>query len=201
MQTELCKLFSKNLSDKCPQIGHSYSPEYYNLLNENRSSFTNVLEIGIGTTELMKPLCGTNYSVGASLRAWSEFFPNAAIFGLDIRKDVLFNDKNIFCFYTDQSNELELEKTILEIKKYRQSQNLTFDLILDDGSHVYDHMSLSLKVLSKYVKVNSLYIVEDIQNQYLQSFINLKIEGFETAKIYKGYKGIDDNFVAYRRVY
>ena len=201
MQTELCELFEKNLSDKCPQVGHSYSPEYYNLLNENKNIYKNILEIGIGTNELMKPLCGPNYNVGASLIAWSEFFPNANIFGLDIRKDVLFTDKNISCFFTDQSNESELEKTILEIKNHSESQNLTFDLILDDGSHVYEHMVLTFKVLSKYIKINGLYIIEDIQNQYLQSFIDLKIDGFEITKIHKGPKGLDDNFVAYKRIY
>jgi hypothetical protein len=201
MQTELCELFKKNLSDKCPQVGHSYSPEYYNLLNENKNIYKNILEIGIGYKELMIPYCGSDYNIGASLKAWSEFFPNANIFGLDIRKDVLFNDKNICCFYTDQSNESELEKTISEIKKYTESQNLTFDLILDDGSHIYDHMVLSFKVLSKYVRINGLYIIEDIQNQYLQSFIDLKIDGFETVKIHKGSKSIDDNFVAYKRIF
>lgn len=201
MQTELCELFKKNLSDKCPEVGHSYSPEYYNLLNENKNNYKNILEIGIGNNELMKPFCGPDYNVGASLKAWTEFFPNANIFGLDIRKDVLFNDKNINCFFTDQSSESELEKTILEIKKHSESQSLTFDLILDDGSHIYDHMILSFKVLSKYLKINGLYIIEDIQNQYLQSFIDLKIDGLEVVKIHKGPKGLDDNFVAYKKIY
>ncbi len=201
MQTELCELFKKNLSDKCPEVGHSYSPEYYNLLNENKNNYKNILEIGIGTNELMTQFCGPDYKVGASLKAWSEFFPNANIFGLDIRRDVLFNDKNIYCFFTDQSNESELEKTILEIKKHSGSQNLTFDLILDDGSHMYEHMVLSFKVLSKYLTINGLYIIEDIQNQFLQSFIDLKIDGFEIVKIHKGPKGIDDNFVAYKKIY
>jgi len=201
METELCELFEKNLSDKCPKVGHSYSPEYYNLLNENKNIYKNILEIGIGNNELMKPFCGLNYNFGASLRAWSEFFQNANIFGLDIREDVLFNDKKISCFFTDQSNEVELEKTISEIKKYTNSQELKFDLILDDGSHIYDHMVLSFKVLSKYVKINGLYIIEDIQNQYLQSFIDLKIDGFEIVKIHRGPNGIDDNFIAYKKIY
>lgn len=201
MQTELCELFKKNLSDKCPEVGHSYSPEYYNLLNENKNTYKNILEIGIGNNELMKPFCGPDYSVGASLKAWAEFFPNANIFGLDIRKDVLFNDKNIYCFFTDQSSESELEKTILEIKKHSESQNLTFDLILDDGSHIYEHMVLTFKVLSKHLKTNGLYIIEDIQNQYLQSFIDLKIDGLEIVKIHRGSKGLDDNFVVYKKNY
>ena len=197
MKTELCTLFEQNLSDKCPQIGHSYSPEYYDLLCKYKNVYENVLEIGIGYTELMRPLCGQEYTVGASLKAWSAFFPNANIIGVDIRKDVLFSEKNISCFFTDQSNEVELEKTVLEIKHQKNKMNLEFDLILDDGSHVCEHMILSFNVLSKYIKKGGLYIIEDIHNQHLQRFVDLKIEGFEILKIHRGFNGIDDNFVAY----
>ena len=44
--TELCDLFFKYCSDKCPLIGHSYSPHYYELLKNEKENFLNILEIG-----------------------------------------------------------------------------------------------------------------------------------------------------------
>lgn len=55
-ETILCELFYKYGSDKCPQIYHSYSTEYYELLKNNRENFLNILEIGIGTNSMMKPI-------------------------------------------------------------------------------------------------------------------------------------------------
>ena len=116
METELCKIFYKYKSDKCLKIKHSYSPEYYKYLSPYRETFTNILEIGIGNDKLMKPICGKDYILGASLKSWEEFFPNAKIYGLDILRDVLFSENRVSCFYTDQSNENELNKTINEIR-------------------------------------------------------------------------------------
>ena len=45
-----------------------------------------------------------------------DFFPQAFIYGLDIETRYFFEDERIKCFYTDQSDENELEKTIIEIQ-------------------------------------------------------------------------------------
>ena len=34
IKTELCEIFYKYKSDKCPKIKHSYSPEYYKYSGE-----------------------------------------------------------------------------------------------------------------------------------------------------------------------
>ena len=47
--TELCELFYKYKSDKCPKILHSYSPKYYEILKDYKESFKYILEIGVGT--------------------------------------------------------------------------------------------------------------------------------------------------------
>jgi hypothetical protein len=196
--TELCELFVKYHSDKCPQVGHSYSPHYYDLLKDGKETFLNILEIGIGNNELMKPLYGENYIIGGSLKAFNEFFINANIFGVDIRKDVLFSEGRIKCFYTDQSNSKELHKTIKEIKKINDDENLKFDLIIDDGSHITNHMILSFNTLGEYLKSNGIYIIEDIKREELNVFINLELNGFEIIKIHRGNTGQDD-FVAFRK--
>ena len=199
METELCKIFYKYKSDKCSKINHSYSPEYYKYLNPYRETFTNILEVGIGNDKLMKPICGNDYILGASLKSWEEFFPNAKIYGLDILRDVLFSENRVSCFYTDQSNENELNKTIDEIRNVINDSNLLFDLIIDDGSHIVDHMLLTFKTLSKYLKVDGLYIIEDIQRKDLDIFTNIKLTDFEILKIYMGNRN-DDDFIIYKKI-
>ena len=199
METELCKIFYKYKSDKCSKINHSYSPEYYNHLNPYRDTFTTILEVGIGNDKLMKPICGNDYILGASLKSWEEFFPNAKIYGLDILRDVLFSENRVSCFYTDQSNENELNKTIDEIRNVNNDSNLLFDLIIDDGSHIVDHMLLTFKTLSKYLKVDGLYIIEDIQRKDLDIFTNIKLTDFEILKIYMGNRN-DDDFIIYKKI-
>jgi len=100
MKTELCELFEKYYSDKCPQLGlHSYSPFYYEYLSEYKEKFLDIVEIGVGNKELMGRYLGENYQMGASLKAWRDFFVNANVYGLDIRKDVLFKEDRLACFY------------------------------------------------------------------------------------------------------
>jgi hypothetical protein len=198
-KTELCDLFIKYKSDKCPQILHSYSKSYYELLKTIKNDVKHVIEIGIGNDELMKPICGDSYEVGASLRAWRDFFINANIYGLDIREDVLFNENRINTFYTDQSKDIELEKTIDKIKEFNNNHSLEFDLIIDDGSHIVEHMLLTIKTLSKYLKVGGIFIIEDIRNQDINIFTELKLNDFEIIKIYNGVDHWDD-FVAYKKI-
>jgi hypothetical protein len=188
MKTELCELFEKYYSDKCPHFGrHSYSPIYYELLKDYKESFKDIMEIGVGNKELMCKYVGKEYQVGASLKAWRDFFINANIYGLDIRRDVLFSEDRLDCFYTDQSSEVELENTINNIRKHRNDKNLFFDLIVDDGSHMPDHVATSFNYLSKYLRIGGFYIIEDVpcrRIELLREILNEK--EFSLEKIYKG---------------
>jgi 8-demethyl-8-alpha-L-rhamnosyltetracenomycin-C 2'-O-methyltransferase len=199
MKTELCELFEKYYSDKCPQLGlHSYSPIYYEYLSEYKETFLDIIEIGVGNKELMGRYLGENYQIGASLKAWRDFFVNASVYGLDIRKDVLFKEDRLACFYTDQGSEVELENAINEIKKYKGDESLLFDLIVDDGSHRFDHISTSFNCFSKYVKSGGFYIIEDVfmkKIDVLRERLNEK--DFELVKIYSGSNS--DGFVLYRK--
>jgi hypothetical protein len=73
----LSELAFKYLSDKCPQIKHSYTPFYYDLLKDKRNSIKKVLEIGIGSVE--ESTKWRPYRAGSSLIMWRDFFPNAQI--------------------------------------------------------------------------------------------------------------------------
>src|SRR6185369_15852500 len=107
--TPLCELAQKYGTDKYPW----YTPFYDLLLRDRRDSVRRVLEIGIGTPEAMSHV--PNYKPGASLRMWRDYFPNAAIVGIDIVPSVCFRDVRIVTGI----------RIIPEI----------YDLIVDDGSH------------------------------------------------------------------
>ena len=190
-KTDLCRLFEKHLSDKCPLISHSYSKGYYELLNDHRESFKSILEIGIGSYELMSPIAGKDYKPGASLRAWREFFPNADIYGFDINSNVLFSEDRIKCFYADQSRK---ESLVDAVKR----AGCKFDLIIDDGSHMIEDQTLTFHTLAEYVNPNGYYIIEDVARSQINFFTFYKVPDFYIYKIHKGFY-YWDGFVAYRK--
>lgn len=199
-KTELCKLFEEYGADKCLIYRHSYSTEYNKLLYEYRESYHNVLEIGVGTAPLMQRYLnktGKKYVPGASLRAWRDYFVNANIYGIDIEKDVLFTDDRIQCFYTDQSNKEQLHATINEIKKI--NGEISFDMILDDGSHDLNHMILSMCALEQYLTPNGYYIIEDVRSQQIQPIIQSIPNTLEHVLTYTG-KDYWDNFIVLRKI-
>jgi hypothetical protein len=198
METELCTLAKKYGVDKC--TGHSYTPVYNELLTNLRSEKLSILEIGIGNMELMKPYVLDHYKPGASLRMWRDYFPNAEIFGCDIVPEVIFTEERIKTFLVDQSNTVSLLQLMNSIKSVSSSMEL--DIILDDGSHIEEHMRLSFKTLWQFLKKGGIYIIEDIQSPMVERFERLGIDlGFTDSECIKVHKGLHiwDNFVAYRK--
>lgn len=196
MHTELCLLGKKYAVDKSPFFGnHTYTPNYHTLLNNLRNDIESILEIGIGNIPLMSGLTNSSYKPGASLRMWQDYFPKAAIYGCDILEDVLFNEGRISTFQTDQGNEDSLNKLIRSIGN--------IDLIIDDGSHIQDHMVTSFKTLWKIIKPRGLYIIEDIHISFFDRIMNLNTEfNLLDATCIMAYKGkfVSDNFVVFKKL-
>lgn len=174
-KTLLCRLFYAYGSDKCPQIFHSYSEHYHSLLSDRRAAVRNVVEIGVGSSDLMKPIVGERYVVGASLRAWRDYFPHAHIYGLDIDRQTLFSDERITCLYADQSRPESLRSAVEEI--HRRNGNAGFDLVVDDGSHLIADMATSYAVLYQYLSPGGLYIIEDIKKRELADVARMPLDG------------------------
>lgn len=196
-KTELCILFENYKSDKCPAINHTYSPLYFDLLSEIKYSATNVLEIGIGNINLMKGIVGEDYSAGASIRAWRDFFPNAMIYTVDILEDVLFEEDRIKSYQMDQSSHESINK-FLEIISTNNNNPIDFDFIIDDGSHKIDHMIISAYEFSKSLKSGGIYIIEDVQEKYLPALLDVEFKELEVFNIYRGNTEWD-NFIAYKK--
>lgn len=200
-KTDLCLLFEKYGSDKCDQVYHTYSRFYHALLLKKRNSVQNFLEIGIGTRALMVPIVGNEYKEGASLKAWRDFFPNATVYGLDIDTSVLFEDDRIKCYSVDQSQETSLKETTYKI--FQEHAINSFDVIVDDGSHILEHMLLSLNIMSKFLSNDGIYIVEDIKDHEVGFFLRHVPVDLKIVCVYTGNYGklnTQDNFVAYRKI-
>ena len=129
--------------------GHNYLPLYWRYFRDIQFSTKKVLEIGVHK--------------GGSLKLWKDFFPNAQIHGFDIDESCKrFEEDRIKIFIGDQGKH----------KHYQQFDN-DYDIIIDDGSHIPEHMLLSLNQLYKSnLKNGGIFVIEDIakgQYQFLKS--------------------------------
>lgn len=133
-------------TDKSSEI-HNYCEKYEKWLPFNRLEPITLLEIGV--------------LHGQSLLSWREYFPNAKIVGIDIDPDCKKSeniDQNIFVEIGSQDDISFLDSVC---RKYGN-----FDLILDDGSHVNEHVIKSFQFLIDFVKSEGVYVVEDSTTSY-----------------------------------
>jgi SAM-dependent methyltransferase len=121
---------------------HTYIDEYEKLLGQYRENST-VLEIGI--------------CQGESLKMWEEYFINSNVYGIDITdlyiKDLIKENKYNIIIGNACSEEILI-----------QLNDLTFDVIIDDGSHLINDQINSFNILKNKMKPNGIYIIEDVNN-------------------------------------
>lgn len=165
---ELSKKYKldKNIESGC----HNYIPGYTSLFEDIRNDVKNVLEIGIGSIEngQMSGVISNGYKTGNSLKCWSEYFTNSKIYGIDIFEHKELNTDKIKTYVADQNSETDLQNVINDI-------NCKLDIIIDDGSHLGEHQVFSFMVLNKFLSKNGLYIIEDIQPNNIDKYIDLSI--------------------------
>ncbi len=149
MRKTLDDIACRHRTDKC-SLGHNYTPYYAKWFEPVRGLPLKILEIGIG--------------MGASLRTWQEYFPNAEITGIDIHPDRRrFADRRIRICIGDQTDENFLRSVVEEAGG-------AFDIIIDDGGHFMNQQIISFNVLFPYVKPGGIYVVEDLHTSYRTGF-------------------------------
>lgn len=136
-------------TDKGP-FGHYYTSVYHDVLNIGRDTCKKVLEIGV--------------LQGSSLRMWLKYFKNATVYGID-KSFPFFEYKDntgtrLKLFYADQGNPNDLNEFLR--LHCMPSDKASFDLIVDDGSHMQHHQQISLACLFPFVKPGGVYIIEDV---------------------------------------
>ena len=150
--TELCTLAMKYGSDKCPQIGHQYTPFYYELLKPHQNTFKKILEFGVCNRRIFTAI--PNYQMGASLRMWRDFFPNAQVYGADIAAGSIFKDERLETFRCDEDKEDEIKALIEKIGG-------DIDFMVDDCSHHIHQQMFLFKTLMPLLKKDVIYVCED----------------------------------------
>jgi hypothetical protein len=115
----------------------------------------NILEIGVGGYE-------DPHSGGSSLRMWKYYFPNSKIYGIDISDKTALQERRIKIFQGDQSDEKFLRDVFNRIG--------SLDIVIDDGSHVNEHVILSFKTLFPLINRGGIYSVEDTEHSYSPNF-------------------------------
>jgi hypothetical protein len=124
---------------------HNYLAFYERYFSPRRNDRVNILEVGIGE--------------GPSLAVWEAYFPNATIIGADINpRCANLRRPRVSIEIIDQSN---LEHLVHLAMKYAP-----FDIIVEDGSHLWEHQITTLKTLFPFVKQGGIYIVEDLQTNF-----------------------------------
>ena len=115
---------------------HNYTDIYDAYLEKIRFFEISLLEIGIGVRGEnfdAKIVHGSNYSGGASLKMWFDYFPNANILGIDINPASHLDNDRTQTFIVNQGSVEDLQRFI------DVTDGIEFDVIIDDGSHRQDH--------------------------------------------------------------
>jgi hypothetical protein len=134
---------------------HGYTRYYARHLRKGRRSIRSVLEIGIG--EYLEPESGGN-----SLRMWRSYFPRATVYGIDLYEKRLDGDPRIVALQADQSDPASLQRVIATCPR--------FDLIIDDGSHVGEHIVTSFNELFAALEPGGFYVIEDVEYSYVPKY-------------------------------
>ena len=137
---------------------HNYTIVYYELFRERKDEPLRVFEMGIGTNNTALPSnMGPDGRPGASLFGWREFFPNAAVFGADIDRDILF--------YCDQRSSEAIQAMWAQPELAEG-----FDIIVEDGLHSFDANKCFLENSLYKLKAGGWYIIEDVARPELGVF-------------------------------
>jgi hypothetical protein len=175
MDTQLPSLDSLGLkfgTDKASGQ-HNYLSFYESFLEEWRHEPVRVLEVGV--------------QFGSSLRMWEEYFPNGTIIGADIHPGVKsFTSERIKTEIIDQSN---LEDLVL-----LGTRHGPFDIIIEDGSHMWGHQIGTLKALFPFLKSSGVFIIEDLHTNY--GSLSPTFRGASSISCMDYLKKLEDRIVA-----
>lgn len=140
-------------SDKWGGV-HWYTPHYDRHFAPLRNAPVRLPEIGIGGYDV--PEAG-----GGSLRMWQRYFRRGLVYGLDIFEKRL-PEPRVRTIRGDQNDPAFLARLGAGIGP--------LDIVIDDGSHVNEHVLTSFHALFPYVRPGGLYVIEDLQTSYWPSY-------------------------------
>jgi Methyltransferase domain len=121
-------------------LNHDYLRHYERILAPFQSQPITLLEIGVFR--------------GESLAMWEEWFPKAAIVGVDIHPEC--------AQYAGGRREVEIGSQADAAFLNDLGQRRKPHVIIDDGSHRADHIQLTFETLFPHLQPGGVYIIEDV---------------------------------------
>jgi demethylmacrocin O-methyltransferase len=137
------------------KVESRYLPIYETYFRKLRRKRIKLLEIGVGGYD--DPSVGGN-----SLRMWKKYFHFGKIFSIDICDKSALQESRLQIFKGSQVDEKFLDNVITEIG--------TPDIIIDDGSHICEHIITTFKLLFPKLKDGGIYVIEDVGTSYWPDF-------------------------------
>jgi hypothetical protein len=125
---------------------HGYTAHYQNHFRHLRRKRIKLLEIGVGD------------GGAASLKTWRDYFPKAEVYAFDIRDKTSLSGPRMHISQGDQGDSAFMTS-------YAE-KNGPFDIVIDDGSHVSEHIITSYRALFPHVKDGGIYVIEDLFFSY-----------------------------------
>lgn len=139
--SELAKNFK---TDKAVGL-HDYTEIYDTYFDAIKEYPMNVLEIGVFE--------------GESLKMWEAYFKNSTVIGLDINPDC--------AKYAGDRRKVYIGSQIDEILLWTiAKENKAPDIIIDDGSHIWEHQIKTFRCAFPLLKAGGLYFIEDLHTSY-----------------------------------
>jgi hypothetical protein len=130
---------------------HWYTQHYQRYFAPLKNRRLNVLEIGVGGYERLD-------SGAASLRMWKAYFRKSRVVGIDHYDKRHLSEPRIDIRQCDQTDSEALHRL--------SSEYGGFDIIIDDGSHLNEHVIKTFQMLFPLLRQNGIYVVEDTQTAY-----------------------------------
>lgn len=158
---EIAIEYGTDKASKHPSInGHNYCIHYDRYFSPIRASARKVLEIGVGGAESMK--------------MWLDFFPYAAVHGIDIVRDT--NDWNTPGAKPDPrytySHGNQSDETMWQC--FVANHGSDWDVIVDDGGHCNSEIITSFKMMWPHIRPGGMYCIEDLACGYGDGSVHVK---------------------------
>ena len=131
---------------------HGYFTYYRRHFGPIRFRRAMIIEIGVGGYR--------SQAAGGSLAIWRDDFPRSSIVGLDLYDKVIHWGPRVAFRRADQNSPDDLERVLEEFGSP--------DIVIDDGSHVGEHIHTSFRTLWPKLRPGGIYVVEDVANELLR---------------------------------
>jgi hypothetical protein len=142
---DIAKNCGTDKSSEC----HDYCDKYEKYLPFKRYDEINILEIGVLN--------------GESLRMWGDYFYRSNVIGIDILPICKNHETDHIKIEIGSQTDKDFLGSV--IKKY-----VSFDIIIDDGSHMNSDVIFSFKHLFNSLNSGGVYVIEDSSTSYWEEF-------------------------------